>query len=154
MTSEAARREQARERERERKGKGKARAGPSQSLALAQPGRDAQQQQRAGQRRSQGETWAERVRADLERRSKLAAHAHANGRMGAGPGATGETVGAVGSGSVTASGLGGEVGGMRPSDEAEYARFVVRWEPVSDWLGISVPREPGDELDLQVVCPC
>ncbi|KAF8608530.1 MED14-domain-containing protein [Ceratobasidium sp. AG-I] len=150
VTSEAVRREQTRERERERKAKAKAKAGPSQ--LVIQLGRDTQQLQRTGQVRSEGQTWAERVRADLERRSKLAAHAHENGRLGAGSGGAGETagMGAVGSGKATASGLGGEVGGMRPSDEAEHARFVVRWEPVSDWLGISVPREAGDELELQV----
>jgi hypothetical protein len=137
------------ERERERKAKGKARTGQFQpqygqtshgGLSLSQPVRDGSQPVRT----VGGQSWAERVRADLERKSKLAAHAA--GRTGA---ATGVNV----SGAASGSGLGGDVGGMRPSDEAEYARFVVKWEPVPDWLGISVPREPGDELDLQVVRP-
>ena len=146
-------RERARERERERKGKAKAKAGPSQ--LVIQLNRETQQPQRTERVRSEGQTWAERVRADLERRSKLAAHAYENGRIGSGGGGRGEAVGigALLSGKATASGLGGEVSGMRPSDEAEHARFVVRWEPVPDWLGISVPREAGDELELQVVCP-
>lgn len=153
VTSEAVQTEQARQRERERKGKGKAKAGPPQ--LATQLARETQKPQRTEQGQSRGQTWAERVRADLERRSKLAAHAHENGRVTAGPGGTGEAVGmgTMVSGKATASGLGGEVGGVRPSDEAEHARFVVCWEPVSDWLGISVPREAGDELDLQVVCP-
>ena len=142
-------RERARERERERKGKAKAKVGPSQ--LVIQLNRETQQPQRTEQVRSEGQTWAERVRADLERRSKLAAHAYDNGRIESGGGREAVGIGALLSGKATASGLGGEVSGMRPSDEAEHARFVVRWEPVPDWLGISVPREAGDELELQVV---
>lgn len=56
-------------------------------------------------------------------------------------------------GAASGSGLGGDVGGIRPSDEIEYARFVVKWEPIPDWLGVSVPRQAGDEDDLQVVSP-
>ncbi|KAG8747021.1 mediator complex subunit [Ceratobasidium sp. 414] len=138
VTSEAQRREQAKERGRERKAQSRARVG------LITHGVSAPQSQ-AGHggplqpARIGGQSWADRVRADLERRSKLAAHAA--GRAGVGAGVGGAALG---------SGSGGDVSGIRPSDEAEYARFVVKWEPAPDWLGIGVPREPGDELDLQV----
>lgn len=123
MTSESQRREQARERGRERErartNRSRTRAGP---VPLAQP-------QPPVPRTSGGLSWADRVRTDLERRSKLASH---------------------GAHHPSTSGTGNDAAVLQPSDEAEYARFVVKWEPVPDWLGITVPREPGDELDLQV----
>ncbi|CAE7084845.1 unnamed protein product [Rhizoctonia solani] len=139
VTSEDRRRELAKEREQQRKSRGgKSRPGLSSTgLLPSVPQPDL--------RRSKGgRSWAERVREDLERRSKLAAHA--SGRAG-----TDVNLGPANvSGAASGSGLGGDVGGVRPSDEVEHARFVVKWEPVADWLGISVPREIGDEDDLQV----
>ncbi|QRV93932.1 mediator complex subunit Med14 [Ceratobasidium sp. AG-Ba] len=119
VTSEVQYRERARAREQERKTKGRARAG-----LVSAP-----QSQPPVPRASGGQRWADRVRADLERKSKLASHAFEH---------------------ISLSDASGDANRLRPSDEAEYARFVVKWEPVPDWLGITVPREPGDELDLQV----
>ncbi|EUC64205.1 Med14-domain protein [Rhizoctonia solani AG-3 Rhs1AP] len=137
MTSEAQRRELAKEREQQRKTRGgKSRPGLSSHPGLL-PQPDLQ-------RSRGGRTWAARVREDLERRSKLAAHA--SSRDGTDTSLGPANVSGAGSG----SGLGGDVGGTRPSDEVEHARFVVKWEPVADWLGVSVSREVGDEDDLQV----
>ncbi|CAE6452612.1 unnamed protein product [Rhizoctonia solani] len=141
LTSEAQRRELAKEREQQRKGRGgKSRPGLSSQTGLL-PSHLPQPDLR---RSRGGRSWAARVREDLERRSKLAAHASA--RTGADVNLGPANV----SGAASGSGLGGDVGGVRPSDEVENARFVVKWEPVADWLGISVPREAGDEDDLQV----
>ncbi|CAE6459018.1 unnamed protein product [Rhizoctonia solani] len=141
MTSEARRRELAKEREQQRKSRGgKSRPGLSSQNTLL-PSSLPQSELR---RSNGGQSWAARVREDLERRSKLAAHASA--RAG-----TDVNLGPANvSGAASGSGLGGDVGGVRPSDEVEHARFVVKWEPVADWLGVSVPREIGDEDDLQV----
>jgi hypothetical protein len=100
-------------------------------------------------RSRKGQNWAARVREDLERRSKLAAHTSSRAGNDGSLGIVGGVANV--SGAASGSGLGGDIGGIRPSDEVEYARFVVKWEPVSDWLGISVPRQAGDEDDLQVV---
>ncbi|KAG8733236.1 mediator complex subunit [Ceratobasidium sp. 423] len=141
MTSEVRRRELAKEREQQRKARGgKSRPGLSSQNTLL-PSSLPQPELR---RSKGGQSWAARVREDLERRSKLAAHASA--RAG-----TDVNLGPANvSGAASGSGLGGDVGGVRPSDEVEHVRFVVKWEPVADWLGISVPREVGDEDDLQV----
>ncbi|CUA66800.1 hypothetical protein RSOLAG22IIIB_00248 [Rhizoctonia solani] len=140
MTSEAQRRELAKEREQQRKTRGgKSRPGLPSHTGLLPPVPQPDLRRSRG-----GQSWAVRVREDLERRSKLAAHA--SGRTG-----TDVNLGPANvSGAASGSGLGGDVGGIRPSDEVEHARFVVQWEPVADWLGVSVHREIGDEDDLQV----
>ncbi|KAG8699220.1 mediator complex subunit [Ceratobasidium sp. 395] len=141
VTSEAQRREQAREREQQRKRKGKARAGPASQAMSQSQSQIGHGDPQPSTRASGGQSWADRVRADIERRSKLAAHAAGRSEAKPGTNALGTTSG---------FGLGSDVSGTRPSDEAEYARFVVKWAPAPDWLGISVLREPGDESDLQV----
>lgn len=153
VTSESQRQEQARERERERKSTRKSRTGLSQTQSLgsflSQSTQPSGNTQLDVKKLGGEQSWAARVREDLERRSKLAAHASSRAGADESLGATGGATSV--SGAASGSGLGGDVGGVRPSDEVEYARFVVRWEPVADWLGVSVPRYPGDEDDLQVV---
>ncbi|KAF8757051.1 Mediator complex subunit MED14 [Rhizoctonia solani] len=145
MTSEAQLRELAKEREQQRKSRGgKARPGLTSQAALLPSFPSVSLPQSDSRRPRGGQSWAVRVREDLERRSKLAAHATARAGADVNPRPTSV------SGAASGSGLGGDVGGVRPSDEVEHARFLVKWEPVADWLGISVPREVGDEDDLQV----
>ncbi|CEL60873.1 hypothetical protein RSOLAG1IB_04112 [Rhizoctonia solani AG-1 IB] len=145
LTSEAQRRELAKEREQQRKSRGgKARPGLVSQTGLLSSFPGASLSQPDLRRPKGGQSWAVRVREDLERRSKLAAHASVRA------GADAKSSSANVSGAASGSGLGGDVGGVRPSDEVENARFVVKWEPVADWLGVSVHREAGDEDDLQV----